>query len=65
MNVDTTILSVRGLRKSFGLTEIIRGVDIDLGKGERRAQVFDAGNCVHVAFSIAERRFAHRPWAKS
>jgi len=39
MNDDTTILSVRGLRKSFGLTEIIRGVDIDLGKGERRALI--------------------------
>ena len=33
------ILSLRGLRKSFGDTEIIRGVDLELGPGERRALI--------------------------
>jgi branched-chain amino acid transport system ATP-binding protein len=30
---------VRGLRKSFGATEIIRGVDLELHAGERRALI--------------------------
>jgi branched-chain amino acid transport system ATP-binding protein len=33
------ILSIRGLRKSFGTTEIIRGVDLELKAGERRALI--------------------------
>jgi len=36
---DASILSIRGLRKSFGATEIIRGVDLDLRAGERRALI--------------------------
>ena len=33
------ILSLRGLRKSFGAAEIIRGVDLDLRAGERHALI--------------------------
>ena len=33
------LLCIRGLRKSFGATEIIRGVDLDLVPGERRALI--------------------------
>ena len=33
------ILSIRGLRKSFGAAEIIRGVDLELRAGERRALI--------------------------
>jgi len=33
------VLSLRGLRKSFGATEIIRGVDLELREGERRALI--------------------------
>ena len=33
------ILCVRGLRKSFGETEIIRGVDLELQPGERHALI--------------------------
>ncbi len=33
------ILHIQGLRKSFGETEIIRGVDLDLAPGERRALI--------------------------
>ncbi|MBS0454116.1 MAG: ABC transporter ATP-binding protein [Proteobacteria bacterium] len=37
--MNEAILSLRGLRKSFGDTEIIRGVDLELGAGERRALI--------------------------
>jgi branched-chain amino acid transport system ATP-binding protein len=33
------ILSIRGLRKSFGAAEIIRGIDLDLRAGERHALI--------------------------
>ena len=33
------ILHIRGLRKSFGAAEIIRGVDLELGAGERHALI--------------------------
>jgi branched-chain amino acid transport system ATP-binding protein len=36
---DKPILSIRGLRKSFGATEVIRGVDLELREGERRALI--------------------------
>jgi branched-chain amino acid transport system ATP-binding protein len=36
---NDSILSIRGLRKSFGATEIIRGVDLELRAGERRALI--------------------------
>ncbi len=36
---DDSILSIRGLRKSFGETDIIRGVDLDLRAGERHALI--------------------------
>ena len=38
-NNNDPILSIRGLRKSFGSTEIIRGVDLDLQAGEHRALI--------------------------
>jgi branched-chain amino acid transport system ATP-binding protein len=37
--MTTPLLSIRGLRKSFGATEIIRGIDLDLQPGERRALI--------------------------
>ena len=39
MSNNDSILSIRGLRKSFGPTEIIRGVDLELRAGERRALI--------------------------
>ncbi|WPB57357.1 ABC transporter ATP-binding protein [Xylophilus sp. GOD-11R] len=36
---DDAILSLRGLRKSFGPTEIIRGVDLDIRRDERHAVI--------------------------
>jgi len=37
--MSTPILQLRGLCKSFGSTEIIRGVDLDVAPGERRALI--------------------------
>ncbi|APW38621.1 ABC transporter ATP-binding protein [Rhodoferax koreense] len=37
--MSDAILSLRGLRKSFGPTEIIRGVDLDILHGERHAVI--------------------------
>jgi branched-chain amino acid transport system ATP-binding protein len=37
--MSDAILHVRGLRKSFGPTEIIRGVDLELRPGERHALI--------------------------
>ena len=39
MSMSEPILRVSGLRKSFGETEIIRGVDLALERGERRALI--------------------------
>jgi len=36
---SSSILNIRGLRKSFGATEIIRGVDLELRAGEHRALI--------------------------
>ena len=37
--MNDSILSIRGLRKSFGPTDIIRGVDLELRAGEHRALI--------------------------
>lgn len=37
--MSDVILSLRGLRKSYGASEIIRGVDLDLRAGERHALI--------------------------
>jgi len=37
--MSDAILSLRGLRKSFGPTEIIRGVDLDIRRDERHAVI--------------------------
>lgn len=37
--MSAPILQLRGLCKSFGDTEIIRGVDLDVARGERRALI--------------------------
>ena len=33
-NTETALLSVRGLKKSFGENEVLKGIDIDIHKGE-------------------------------
>jgi branched-chain amino acid transport system ATP-binding protein len=37
--MSSSILQLQGLRKSFGETDIIRGVDLDVTAGERRALI--------------------------
>jgi branched-chain amino acid transport system ATP-binding protein len=37
--MTTSALKLSGVRKSFGKTEIIRGVDLDIPKGERHAVI--------------------------
>jgi branched-chain amino acid transport system ATP-binding protein len=51
------VLSVRGLRKSFGDTEIIRGVDLDLLPGERRALIGPNGAGKSTLFHLISGHF--------
>jgi branched-chain amino acid transport system ATP-binding protein len=46
------ILRIRGLRKSFGDDEIIRGVDLDLALGERRALIGPNGAGKSTVFHL-------------
>ena len=50
--VSNAILSLRGLRKSFGATEIIRGVDLDLRAGERHALIGPNGAGKSTVFHL-------------
>lgn len=56
--MNDTILSVRGLHKSFGLTEIIRGVDLDLRGGERRALIGPNGAGKSTLFHLISGNLA-------
>ena len=38
-----TIVSIEGLRKSFGQVEVLRGVDLKVGKGEAVVIVGSSG----------------------
>lgn len=46
------VLSIRGLHKSFGDTEIIRGVDLDLFAGERHALIGPNGAGKSTVFHL-------------
>ena len=50
--MSTPILSMRGLRKSFGDIEIIRGVDLDLVEGERHALIGPNGAGKSTVFHL-------------
>lgn len=50
--MSDVVLSVRGLRKSFGDTEIIRGVDLDLRAGERHALIGPNGAGKSTVFHL-------------
>jgi branched-chain amino acid transport system ATP-binding protein len=52
------ILSIRGLRKSFGEAQIIRGVDPDLAPGERRALIGPNGAGKSTLFHLISGQLA-------
>ncbi|SFP87543.1 amino acid/amide ABC transporter ATP-binding protein 1, HAAT family [Variovorax sp. OK605] len=52
------ILSIRGLRKSFGPTEIMRGVDLDLRSAERHALIGPNGAGKSTLFHLVSGHLA-------
>lgn len=50
-------LELAGLRKSFGKTEIIRGVDLSISKGERHAIIGPNGAGKSTLFNLITGRF--------
>ena len=43
MNVNETVLSVKGLKKKFGDLEVLRGLDLDVRNGEQIAIIGPSG----------------------
>lgn len=56
--MNAPVLSLRGLRKSFGSTEIIRGVDLDLVAGERHALIGPNGAGKSTVFHLVSGHLA-------
>ena len=56
--MNPSILSLRNLRKSFGETEIIRGVDLELAPGERRALIGPNGAGKSTLFHLISGNLA-------
>lgn len=56
--MSESLLSIRGLRKSFGPTEIIRGIDLDLADGERRAVIGPNGAGKSTLFHLISGQLA-------
>ena len=54
----TPALELSGLRKSFGRTEIIRGVDLKIARGERHAVIGPNGAGKSTLFNLITGRFA-------
>lgn len=54
----TAALELSGLTKSFGKTEIIRGVDLSIGKNERHAIIGPNGAGKSTLFNLITGRFA-------
>ncbi len=53
----TAALELTGLKKSFGKTEIIRGVDLAINKGERHAVIGPNGAGKSTLFNLITGRF--------
>ncbi len=56
--MSTLALSLKDLRKSFGKTEIIRGVNLDVYSGERVAVIGPNGAGKSTLFNLISGRFA-------
>ena len=39
INPDESVISIKGLYKSFGDLDVLKGVDLDVYKGDRKAHV--------------------------
>jgi branched-chain amino acid transport system ATP-binding protein len=55
--MSETALSLRGVTKAFGQTEIIRGVNIDIASGERHAIIGPNGAGKTTLFNLISGRF--------
>ncbi len=56
--MSTPALELSGLRKSFGRNEIIRGIDLSIGKSERHAIIGPNGAGKSTLFNLITARFA-------
>ena len=54
----TAALELRAVRKNFGRTEIIRGVDLNIAKGERHALIGPNGAGKSTTFNLISGRMA-------
>src|SRR6266567_9343598 len=55
--VSDVAISLRDVRKSFGRTEIIRGVDLDIPRGQRHAIIGPNGAGKTTLFNLISGRF--------
>ena len=55
---ETAALEITGLKKSFGKAEIIRGINLSIGKGERHAVIGPNGAGKSTLFNLITARFA-------
>ena len=53
----TSALELQGVHKSFGKTEIIRGVDLDIAEGERHAIIGPNGAGKSTLYNLVSGRF--------
>jgi len=56
--VSEAAISLRGVHKSFGRTEIIRGVDLDIPRGQRHAMIGPNGAGKTTLFNLISGRFS-------
>jgi len=56
--MSTPALELTGLKKSFGKAEIIRGIDLSIGKAERHAVIGPNGAGKSTLFNLITARFA-------
>ncbi|NCV60719.1 MAG: ATP-binding cassette domain-containing protein, partial [Betaproteobacteria bacterium] len=55
--MQTAALALREVRKQFGQTQIIRGVDLDVQPGERHALIGPNGAGKSTLFHLISGRF--------